>query len=154
VAIDKFFLYCTPLLTFPDDDLVASVPPFHIHIHLGLFNGVEGGIDVLCEPDVLEHAAEGLAHHEGVGVEVQEAGRLVADQPELGQLDGSGGEGDVDGGGHLGLGSSPVQVPVHQLTSAAQLSGNSQKDWSSSYVLDNTCNRYEMVVLYTGAGRH
>ncbi len=66
---------------------------------------------------MLKHDAEGLAHHEGIGMEVEEAGGLVADYGELGSLNRLGGEGHMEGGGQLGLCPCPVQVSVHQLTS-------------------------------------
>ena len=52
-----------------------------------------GNVDVLCEPDVLEDGAKGPAHDEGVGVKVDEARGLVADQ------------------GHLGLPDVPEEAP-------------------------------------------
>ena len=57
--------------------------PVHVGLHLLLGDGVQGGGDVLGEPHVLEHDAEGLAHQEGVGVEVSEARGLVTYQRHL-----------------------------------------------------------------------
>ncbi len=108
--------------------------------YLGLRDSLEGGVNVLGEADVLEHHAEGLAHHEGIGMEVEEAGRLVADNSELGSLDGLGGEGHMKGGGQLGLCPRPVQVSVHQLTCSAKLPRN--------IAVSNKCDTAKVCYTY------
>jgi hypothetical protein len=89
---------------------------------------------------MLEHHAEGLAHHEWIGMEVEEAGRLVADNGELGSLNGLGGEGHMEGGGQLGLCPRPVQVSVHQLTCSAKL--------PRSIIVSNICNTTKVCYMY------
>ena len=76
---------------------------------------------------MLEDTAEGFAHHKRVGMEVDEAGGLVAHQGELGELDVLGGKGHVDGQVQLGRSQGPVQVGVDQLAGPTQLPEQHQR---------------------------
>ncbi len=73
-------------------------------------------------------------------MEVEEAGRLVADNSELGSLDRLGGEGHMEGGGQLGLCPCPVQVSVQQLTCSAKLPRN--------IVVSNICKTAKVCETY------
>ncbi len=119
--------------------LSTHPPPLRVY-HLGLRDSLEAGVNVLGEADMLKHDAEGLAHHEGIGMEVEEAGGLVADNGELGSLDRLGGEGHMEGGGQLGLCPRPVQVSVHQLTCSAKLPRN--------IAVSNICNTAKVCYTY------
>jgi hypothetical protein len=125
--IEKLFLRCrVPYIMFFCGFGLGTnnTPPPHPLSYLGLRDSLEAGVNVLGEADMLEHHAKGLAHHEWIGMEVYEAGRLMADNSELGSLDRLGGEGHMEGGGQLGLCPGPVQVSVHQLTCSAKLPRN------------------------------
>jgi hypothetical protein len=132
--IEKLFLYGvgSHTLCFSLDSASILITPPTPLSYLGLRDSLEAGVNVLGEADMLEHDAKGLAHHERIGMEVEEAGRLVADDGELGSLDRLGGEGHMEGGGQLGLCPGPVQVSVHQLTCSAKLPRN--------IAVSNICN--------------
>ena len=93
----------------------------HVPGHLGLRDGLQGGGDVLRQPDVLEDDPEGFAHHKRIGMKVKKARSLVTNQGHFGLPDVPTGEADIDCSPEASLGLLPVEVVVDELHLPAQL---------------------------------